>query len=61
MDSLDSASLVVEMKNITEECFEPEAAKKPDPRVSKIPRFPLASSPEHPGLVKLTAALPGFE
>ena len=39
VDSLDSDSLVVKMKNITEKCFEPEAGKKSDPRVSKIPFF----------------------
>ena len=61
VDSLDSASLVVEMKNITEECFEPEAGKTTDPRVSKILLSHLASCPVHPGFVELITALPGLE
>ena len=61
VDSLDSASLVVEMKNITEKFFEPEAEKKSDHYVSKTLLFQLASCPVHPGFVKLIAALPGLE
>ena len=61
VDSLNSASLVVEMKNIREKCFEPEAGKTSDPRVSKIPLSHLASCPVHLDFVELIAALPGLE
>ena len=61
MDSLDSASLVVEMNIITEECFEPEAGNTSDPRVRKIFLSRLASCPVHLDFVDLMAALPGLE